>query len=117
MLAVPGVGDGLGEASVATFLTGGYATAPRTMFQAVRKLPPGHAFTVEEDARAAVRLERYWRPEDVPRAPTASDDAYAEELLDLCARAVKDRLRGSDPVGTHLSGGLDSSGVTVLAAR
>ena len=83
----------------------------------MRNLPPGHAFTVEEDARATVRLERYWRPEDVPCAPTASDDVYAEEFLDLFARAVKDRLRGSDPVGTHLSGGLDSSGVTVLATR
>ena len=65
----------------------------------------GHTFTVEEDARAAVRLERCWRPGNVPRAPTASDDAYAEELPDLFARAVKDRLRGSGPVGTHLSAG------------
>ena len=117
VLAVPGVEDGLDEASVATYLMGHIVRPPHTFFQAVRNLPPGHALTVEEDARAAVRLERYWRPENVPRAPPASDDAYAEELLDLFARAVKDRLRGADPVGTHLSGGFDSSGVTVLAAR
>ena len=118
VLAIPGVEDDLDETAVATYLTGGFAAVPpRTFFQAVRNLPPGHALTVEEDAPGAARLERYWRPENVPCAPPASDDAYAEELLDLFARAVKDRLRGSDPVGTHLSGGLDSSGVTVLAAR
>ena len=117
VLAVPGVEADLDETTVATYLTGHIVRASRTFFQAVRSLPPGHALTVEEDARATVRLERYWRPENVPRAPPAPDDAYAEELLDLFARAVKDRLRGSDPVGTHLSGGLDSSGVAVLAAR
>ena len=117
VLALPGVADDLDETAVATYLTGSLVTAPRTFFQAVRSLPPGHALTVEEDARAPARLARYWRPENVPRAPPASDDAYAEELLDLFARAVKDRLRGSDPVGTHLSGGFDSSGVAVLAAR
>ena len=53
----------------------------------------------------------------MPRVRSASDDACAQECLDLCARAVRDRLRGSGPVGAHLSGGLDSSGIAVLAAR
>ena len=53
----------------------------------------------------------------MPRAPPASDDGYAEEFLALYSRAVKDRLCGSGRVGVHLSGGLDSSSVAVLAAR
>ena len=117
VLAVPGVGDELDEGAVASFVTTGLVVAPRTFFQAVRNLSPGHALTAGEDARATVRLERYWRPERLPRAPPAPDDAYAEELLDLLSRAVRDRLPDSDPVGTHLSGGFDSSAVTVLAAR
>ena len=87
----------------------------RTFFAAVRKLPPGHALTVTGEGR--LRIERYWRPEDAPRTRPASDDACAEECLDLCTKAVRDRLRGPGPVGTHLSGGLDSSGVAALAAR
>lgn len=43
-------------------------------------------------------------------------DAYADALLELITRAVEDRLRGG-PIATQLSGGLDSSAVTVLAAR
>ena len=53
----------------------------------------------------------------MPAARPASDDAYAEEFLDLYSRAVDDRLRGSDPIGMHLSGGLDSSSIAVLATR
>ena len=116
VLAAPGVDDRLDESTVATWLVRrNVAAEPRTFFAQVRKLPPGHA--LEVSAAASPRLRRHWRPERAPRVRRASDDAYAEELLDLGARAVRDRLRGPDPVGAHLSGGLDSSTVAVLAAR
>ena len=115
----PFVSDALDKATVATFLTRISPTTPtRTFFQAVRKLLPGHALSVDCGARGEVRLQRYWHPEQAPRARPASDDAYAEEFLDLYAHAVSARLRGAtDPVGVHLSGGLDSSSIAVLAAR
>ena len=116
VLAAPGVDDWLDESTVATWLVRrNVAAEPRTFFAQVRKLPSGHALEVA--AAAPPRLRRHWRPERAPRVRRASDDAYAEELLDLGARAVRDRLRGPDPVGAHLSGGLDSSTVAVLAAR
>ena len=116
VLAAPGVDDRLDEGAVATrLIRPNLLTNTRTFFERVRKLPPGHALTVA--GTAPPRLHRYWRPERAPRVRRASDDAYAEELLDLYARAVRDRLRGPDPVGTHLSGGLDSSTMVVLAAR
>ena len=116
VLAAPGVDDRLDESSVATWLVRrDLLTNTRTFFAQVRKLPPGHALEVV--GAAPPRLHRHWRPERAPRVRRASDDAYAEELLDLCTRAVRDRLRGPDPMGAHLSGGLDSSTVVVLAAR
>ena len=48
-------------------------------------------------------MERYWRPEQTPTARPASDDAHAEQFLDLYGKAVRDRLRGG-PVGVHLRG-------------
>ena len=121
VLAAPDVSGALDEATVAESLTRvALSTTTRTFFQAVRKAPPGHALTVEGVSPASssrMRVERYWRPEErAPRPRPVSDAACAEELLDLCARAVEDRLRGG-PVGVHLSGGLDSSSVAVLAAR
>ena len=126
VLTAPGVSDALDEATVAQYLTGlSLLSTTRTFFESVRKLPPGHTLTVGGDtlrqgsvsSRLPVRLERYWRPEAVPRAQPASDDEYAEEFLALYERAVQDRLHGADPVGVHLSGGLDSSSIAVLAAR
>ena len=115
VLAAPGVSQELDEATVAAFLTRVNFWSPeRTFFRALRKLPPGHALTVEG---SAARLDRYWRPEQAPKARPATDAVHAEAFLDLFSRAVKDRLRGADPVGVHLSGGLDSSSVAVLAAR
>ncbi len=114
-LAAPGVSCDLDEATVAAYVTRiGFHSPDRTFFQALRKLPPGHTLTIEG---GTTRLDRYWRPERAPKAPPATDDVHAEAFLDLYSRAVKDRLRGPDPVGVHLSGGLDSSSVAVLAAR
>ena len=116
VLAGPDVGRALDEFMVGMYLCRREEGFPdtRTFFRAVRRLPPGHGLVVED---GAVRLQRHWRPEDVPAAPPASDDEYAEAFLDLYARAVKDRLRGPGRIGVHLSGGLDSSSVAVLAAR
>ena len=122
VLAAPGISGELDERTVAAYLTQtSLNTAAHTFFKAVRKLPPGHALTLEADRLPAAglraRLERHWRPERTPRAPPASDDDYAGEFLHLYRQAVKDRLRGPGPVGAHLSGGLDSSSIAVLAAR
>ena len=114
VLAAPGVSDELDESVVLTFLTDALVTPSRTFFRAVRKLPAGHSLTVKG---GAVRLRRWWRPEELPRLPPASDDDYAAQFLHLYRQAVRDRLRGPDPVGVHLSGGLDSSSIAVLAAR
>ena len=125
VLTAPGVSGALDEAVVAARLSSIMADkTSRTFYRAVRKLPAGHALTVEPEAgpnagsagRVRVRIERYWRPEQTPAARPASDDAHAEQFLDLYGKAVRDRLRGG-PVGVHLSGGLDSSSVAVLAAR
>ena len=116
VLAAPGVSGQLDEAFVAAHLTRiSCGPTTHTFFAAVRKLPPGHALTATREGR--LRVERHWRPENAPRTRPASDDACAEECLDLCTKAVRDRLRGAGPVGTHLSGGLDSSGVAALTAR
>ena len=131
VVAAPGVPDALDEVGVAAFLTRSAMLGTRginrtrTLFKAVRKLPPGHALTVKvgtEDASAVLgrirtKLERHWRPEQAPLARPAADEDYAEQFLELYERAVRDRLHGPDPVGVHLSGGLDSSSIAALAAR
>ena len=79
-----------------------------TFFADVRRLPPAHNLTFDRDG---LRLARYWRlePTDPPPDPTG---AVRELFLD----AVRLQLRSDVPVGTALSGGLDSSAIAVAVA-
>ncbi len=112
-LAAPGVDGGLDETHVAAFLMH-VPTDGSTFFRAVRSLPPGHSIAVGAEAE---RARRWWRPEDAPSVRRASDEDYEAELLDRYREAMRDRLCGAHPLGVHVSGGLDSSSVAVLAAR
>jgi len=91
-----------------------WAGLRHTFFEGVMKLPPGHTLTVRPHA---VQLERYWSPQMVADQPSATSDEYIEQARRLVRRAVDDGLRTDRKFGVHLSGGLDSSSVTVLAGR
>ena len=86
--------------------------APRTAFRGVAQLPPGGLLVWEDGALVAQRV--WWEPRCGAEAGERSDGA---ELPELLADAVRLRLRADVPVGTYLSGGLDSSLVTALAQR
>jgi len=88
--------------------------APRTVFEGIKELPPGHNLVIES---GRVRTWSYWQP-SYPTGETRGDAAeLAEELLDLLGDATRLRLRSDVPVGAYLSGGLDSSVTTALVRR
>jgi len=90
--------------------------SPRTVFEGVQELPPGHCMTVEADACTCTR---YWNlafPEAGQEGQRSQDEA-AEQLQDLLQDATRIRLRADVPVGSYLSGGLDSSLITALIRR
>lgn len=86
----------------------------RTIYQDIFRLPPAHAMSVTPDE---TKVWQYWRLEDTPDLHLPTFDAYVESFLDLYREAVHCRLRSLHPVGTTLSGGLDSGSVTAIAAR
>lgn len=99
--------------AVAQLLTLGFIAAPRTIFHGVHKLRPGHLFRFRE-GRASVEK---WAadPPSIP-PPIGFNDACAM-LRERVAAAVRRRLIADVPVGVFLSGGIDSSIVTAVAAR
>jgi asparagine synthase (glutamine-hydrolysing) len=116
LLAVPGVTAELDPVALDQIFTVWFPLAPRTIFRNVRELPPGHTL-IASDAGIAIR--RYWEL-DYPDAEEFADDtrsecAIAEELRDLLTDATRIRLRADVPVGSYVSGGLDSSIVTAIA--
>jgi asparagine synthase (glutamine-hydrolysing) len=85
--------------------------APRTVFEGVLALPPGHLMVIDE---RETRIERYWDwsfPLD-GAGDSRSEEDCADELRELLIDAVRLQLRSDVPVGAYLSGGLDSSIVT-----
>jgi len=85
--------------------------APRTVFQGVTALSPGHVMVIDD---RETRIERYW-DWSFPSAGTVdtrSEAECAEQLRELLVDAVRLQLRSDVPVGAYLSGGLDSSIVT-----
>lgn len=100
------------EAGVARFLARCDDDRVGTLYEGVQRLPAAHTLTVSE---GGVRLSRYWSADAAPDVRFAAEGEYAEAFRDLFTGAVRDRLRGVDPVGATLSGGLDSSSITCTA--
>lgn len=92
---------------------GSVYNAPYTFFQGVRELPGGHYLLIENGEVGSP--VRYWDV-DLERARDTYDYADPEaEFVRLLTDAVRLRLRSDVPVGTCLSGGLDSSAIVALA--
>jgi asparagine synthase (glutamine-hydrolysing) len=91
------------------------AAPPRTVFEGVSQVPPATALCFDETLNA--EAVRYWQP--VPSRPNLariSDDDAEAALEEHLARSITLRLRADVPVGSYVSGGLDSSLVSAMAA-
>lgn len=92
-----------------------FPLSPRTFFEGISELPPGHSLTWKD---GKIKVERYWELNYDPDPPgLRTEQDYAEELWHLLNDSVRLRLRSEVPVATYLSGGLDSSVVTAIVKR
>ncbi len=100
--------------AISMYLHLGYIPRGHAPIRQVNKLLPGQMILME--AGRAPRCEKYWRLSDhVGNEP--ADDATCRELAELLDDAIQLQLRSDVPLGTFLSGGLDSSAITAMAAR
>jgi len=88
---------------------------PRTLFHNVTLLPPGTWMTVK--AGKPAEPTRYWDFDFIEPEFARDDDSYLEEFKSLFDAAVRRQLVADCPVGSYLSGGMDSSMITGVAAR
>lgn len=92
----------------------GYIPDPRTAFQRIRKLPPGHLM---EYRNGEVKIRQYWDLPEYGTHPQLSEDELLTEMERRLEEAVRIRLISEVPLGALLSGGVDSSIVVALMAR
>ncbi|KAF0225585.1 MAG: asparagine synthase [Rhodospirillaceae bacterium] len=103
--------------SLSDFLSLGYIQTPKSIFANISRLPAGHAASFDVDS-GQWRSWQYWDLAQHALAPRIEYDAKArEEFAHLLHQAVSCRLEADVPLGTFLSGGLDSSAVAATAAR
>jgi len=101
-------------AALDAFLTLGYVPAPQSIWDGINKVPAGTMLRVSSSGSRSLR---YWALEQVVK-PFAGRFAEAvDRLEDLLTTSVTLRLRSDVPLGLFLSGGIDSSLVTAIAAR
>ena len=100
----------LDHKAVYDFLTFGLVPPPRTLFDGVSKLPPGWLLTVQQDGQTT--LSQYWDVEyrQVPN----NEDELCEAISASLKSSIQHRTISDVPVGTFLSGGVDSSAITAL---
>jgi asparagine synthase (glutamine-hydrolysing) len=101
----------LDPTALADFLTFLWVPDPKTAFRDVLKLPAGHYAWVDRDG---IRIARYW---DLEFAPEDRAEAYwRDQVADTVRQAVKRQMVSDVPLGSFLSGGVDSSAI-VAAMR
>lgn len=114
LLAEPAVPRRLHRPAVDTYLRFGYAVGPDTLFEGIRRLPPGHAMVAEGDS---CRLLRHHPGLDRPPGGPAPDRrTLVAEVGRRVRESVALHLRSDVPLGLFLSGGVDS-GLLLAAMR
>ena len=104
-LRAGGLADQIDDLAIADYLEFGYVTDNRSIYRGVSKVA---AATVVEWSAGEVRTRQYWQP-PVPSSTQPSFAEAVEETERLFVRAVERRLFADVPVGSLLSGGVDSS--------
>jgi asparagine synthase (glutamine-hydrolysing) len=100
--------------AVMQYLAFGYVPDPASIFDGVRKLPPGHLLLWS--ARKGTEVRRYWTSPHA-EGPTMDEAEAVDTLRAKLDAAVASHLEAEVPLGAFLSGGLDSSTVVALMSR
>jgi asparagine synthase (glutamine-hydrolysing) len=113
---VPGVRAELRPNGLSEYLHLGFFPTPRTPWDRIHKLPPGHIAELRE---GTLEVESYLDlfADAAKRTQPPSFEDAADELRFLLADSVRKRMVSDVPLGALLSGGLDSSAITALMAE
>jgi asparagine synthase (glutamine-hydrolysing) len=116
LLAHPAVTARPNPAVVEAYAAGDYyEEGEETFFDGIVRLPAAHALVVGGDGTVRRRW-RYWTPDYTLIDPDYDERDAIDEFRALLERSVRMRLRSDVPVGTSLSGGLDSTMLVCLMA-
>ncbi|MDN3707772.1 asparagine synthase (glutamine-hydrolyzing) [Myroides ceti] len=105
----------ISKEAVSIYLDCGYIPSPLTIFEDVFKLQPGHTLSIDLNNKTK-KTEKYWDLKEVETTVLTYGEAK-EQLHALIIDAVKIRMQADVPLGSFLSGGIDSALVSAIAAK
>ncbi len=109
------VKTGFNESAVDEYLANRYIRAPFTFFDNIFQVSPGSYLHIKKDF--SFEEKKYW---DIPASfnisTRYSEKKILEEFEDELTTAIKYRLVSDVPLGTYLSGGVDSSLITAITS-
>ncbi len=110
-----GIDKSIDFTALYTYLQLNYIPAPNTIFKSVKKLLPGHYIYVT--SQEIVKEAYYKIPYDKENETNLDYEQQKAKLETLLEESVQKRLVADVPVGSFLSGGVDSSVIATLAKR
>lgn len=93
------------------YFTFQYSPEPQTLIDGLLKLEPGHY--MKKSWGGELEIHSYWKPSFSP--VQESYESQREKVLEVLRNSVKFHMRSDVPVGSFLSGGIDSTAVVALA--
>lgn len=114
LLQVPEVPRALNETKLGDYLTAVYDDVAATFYKDIFRLPASSQMIVN---RGGKQIKTYWSLDPQRELRLNSDAEYAENFRELFAEAVACRMRSVYPIGSMLSGGMDSSSVACTARK
>ena len=97
------------------YLTFQFIMGEGTMFQNIFKIQPGHYLTLSLESWK-IQSVNYWKP-DFDTDFFHTEEYFVSELQKILDDTIMQQMRSDVPVGTYLSGGMDSSLVTIMASQ
>jgi len=115
ILAHPSVKAEANYSAIQEYLIFQYVLSEETFFKGIYKLLPGHFQIIDLESFKSTTV-KYWEP-DFTVDTHHTEEFFVWRLRELLEETVKIQMRSDVQVGTYLSGGIDSSAVTILAAH
>ena len=112
LLSVSEVPQRLNEVRLADYLILLMEDEVSTLYQGIHRLPPRSSLMMR---REEIHVRCYWELDPTKEVRFQSDREYADAFHDIFTEAVRCRLRSVGPIGSTLSGGLDSSSIVCVA--
>lgn len=114
ILTNPEVPKKIDHEAVYLYLTYGYTPAPLTGFRGIKKLEPG-SYIFIDIKRKTVTKSLYWEPR-FKKKSHLTEKVWCQKILDTLEESTRLRMVSDVPIGTFLSGGVDSSAVVAVMA-